>query len=1020
MLKRYIKLSWLAIALALFFFNNTKAQFPITTNESEIGLILDCFEKAIQKTDTSGIYSMLGPQISVKGKTTDPRFQIRSILERAGQRKTIMSPSGVVEEIGNFWDLEIKVLEIKFANDSTEAVANCQLKLWAAVTDTPRTIKTTSESFKFKKIDNKGWQLVGFDNLFDFLEKEVNLGKHIPIPIPIKLAGPIPVKLTGSAGRPIIEALALKEGGPKGEGGYSDYALIPRKIFEPDVWRLTKGYTNGQWGIDLYAYPYSASQAYFFSGDDLLDAVMFITDYAWHRIVYIPSYSDYIYAFGSLGSDLGKFNSPSGIVVYNLPNDNIWNYYVVVADKYNHRIAKMCYYWPSEQITSTSEITGGGLAFPEYLDVNNGGRFGNASNHRIWVCNGDGYIKKFDLLSGNLLLEFGVGYDLQGIACGRSFFLTNPPYEHFANNNDIYVITGSDIHQYREDPPGNIQWIRTLTIAPTFPPWPPPPPWPIIMTSIDVDNFGQVWTTEVDTTDGSSVIVKYTPDLIPLCRFNAGGSFNYLQDFANTGGYKGCGNAFVIEKWENGSGGLYYSIGTDIINVSTGSNPEHWCHYIAYTLIDPALIAVKVYNQAGTFIKTVKDTINPYFPDFSGWHDYWWDGTDNSNHIVPSGDYRIEVTAYSGYTNINTGQPTNTVTRDGWVHHIDYTAPLSIPTITSISAIDTSICLVWDDNNSNELGYIIERKDATTGQWNVIDTTTWDVESYTDPQTMGSETYDYRIKAYNYFHTTGYSNTVTKRAHPRPPQIFRVENWYCNRPTWPAKIAPSEEGISTFKPLGNGQPNPDSIPSDLSVIYVDYPVNQKPGTYAYIEAWSRSCQWYNHFYVKKETTMVDLPHHRILIHTPPDTTYCSDWTYYFRVRTKDIYGDSSMFAPADWGWPFACIVGPCHVHFGPWPNMLKRTPTVFSLEQNYPNPFNPETQIRYVLPQATHVKLVLYNVLGQEVRTLVDEDQTPGIKTVRWDGKDENGKDVASGVYFYKIQAGNGKFSDVKKMVILK
>lgn len=93
-------------------------------------------------------------------------------------------------------------------------------------------------------------------------------------------------------------------------------------------------------------------------------------------------------------------------------------------------------------------------------------------------------------------------------------------------------------------------------------------------------------------------------------------------------------------------------------------------------------------------------------------------------------------------------------------------------------------------------------------------------------------------------------------------------------------------------------------------------------------------------------------------------------------------------------------------------------PTVFSLAQNFPNPFNPKTMIRFALPKDSWVKLEVYNILGQKVKTLVDEKLAAGVKEVEWDGKDNKGLEVASGIYFYKIKADD--FSDVKKMVMLK
>jgi|GEM_PF-4968024 len=90
----------------------------------------------------------------------------------------------------------------------------------------------------------------------------------------------------------------------------------------------------------------------------------------------------------------------------------------------------------------------------------------------------------------------------------------------------------------------------------------------------------------------------------------------------------------------------------------------------------------------------------------------------------------------------------------------------------------------------------------------------------------------------------------------------------------------------------------------------------------------------------------------------------------------------------------------------------------YGLGQNYPNPFNPETQIVYSLPEAGRVRLTVYNALGQEVRTLVDEARGPGRHAIRWDGRDEAGREVSSGVYLYRMEVGG--FSQVHKMILLK
>ena len=88
-------------------------------------------------------------------------------------------------------------------------------------------------------------------------------------------------------------------------------------------------------------------------------------------------------------------------------------------------------------------------------------------------------------------------------------------------------------------------------------------------------------------------------------------------------------------------------------------------------------------------------------------------------------------------------------------------------------------------------------------------------------------------------------------------------------------------------------------------------------------------------------------------------------------------------------------------------------PSTFSLAQNFPNPFNPSTTIRFSLPIASHVRLTVYNPLGQAVRDLVDSEQEAGFHEVSLDGSA-----LASGMYYYRLQAGN--FTETKKLMLLK
>ncbi|MBD3217818.1 MAG: T9SS type A sorting domain-containing protein, partial [candidate division Zixibacteria bacterium] len=96
----------------------------------------------------------------------------------------------------------------------------------------------------------------------------------------------------------------------------------------------------------------------------------------------------------------------------------------------------------------------------------------------------------------------------------------------------------------------------------------------------------------------------------------------------------------------------------------------------------------------------------------------------------------------------------------------------------------------------------------------------------------------------------------------------------------------------------------------------------------------------------------------------------------------------------------------------------KALPKAFELNQNFPNPFNATTQITYKLTRGSNVSLEIYNTMGQKVRTLVDEYRDAGRYTVEWDSKNDAGSDVASGVYLYKMRAG--ETVDSKKMTLLK
>jgi flagellar hook assembly protein FlgD len=100
------------------------------------------------------------------------------------------------------------------------------------------------------------------------------------------------------------------------------------------------------------------------------------------------------------------------------------------------------------------------------------------------------------------------------------------------------------------------------------------------------------------------------------------------------------------------------------------------------------------------------------------------------------------------------------------------------------------------------------------------------------------------------------------------------------------------------------------------------------------------------------------------------------------------------------------------------PNSKLYVPARFTLHQNYPNPFNPVTVIQFEISKAIEVRIIVYNVLGERVKTLVSGYFPAGSSSVRWDGTNEAGIRVCSGIYVYQMTAGNTVIT--RRMILIK
>jgi len=136
-----------------------------------------------------------------------------------------------------------------------------------------------------------------------------------------------------------------------------------------------------------------------------------------------------------------------------------------------------------------------------------------------------------------------------------------------------------------------------------------------------------------------------------------------------------------------------------------------------------------------------------------------------------------------------------------------------------------------------------------------------------------------------------------------------------------------------------------------------------------------------------------------------DTDYEVDVTVYYRLVAYDDGGNASEHSVAI---DITVL----------WADLGIAIPDEFAIHQNYPNPFNPVTTLRYDLPENGHVNITIYDMLGRQVKTLINEYQDPGYRSIIWDATNDYGKPVSAGMYLYQIQAG--EYISTKKMVLLK
>ena len=393
----------------------------------------------------------------------------------------------------------------------------------------------------------------------------------------------------------------------------------------------------------------------------------------------------------------------------------------------------------------------------------------------------------------------------------------------------------------------------------------------------------------------------------------------------------------------------------------------------------------------------------------------------------------------------------------GWKASIDQVAPTAPSNFSGNLINQNKIKFDWTDNSSNERGFILYHKSGEQGNYEILHYIKTNCETVTiDPLVPGTSHYFYLV-AYNSYGESEASETLEFTLAP-------AEN---NAPNIPTNPFPANGSMYEFNQhmvlkwdctdvdeydqlrydiyLGLSSPPPLLVSDVVDLSYYDmthgYPVAQT--YYWQVVAKDGSGQstaspiW--NFYTPEGTWGSMMSYTLSVGADNGGQTNPIPGDYRFSLPQGSSSGLNYIYAIPDEGNTFTGWVGDIdveHMNDNPLEVMMDsdknitatflvtdvvndKIPIAFQLSQNYPNPFNPTTKLKYSIMTESHVKLSIYNILGEKVCDLVDDVKKAGHHEIYW-----SGRQFASGVYIYKIIAnpldGSNSFSDIKKMILLK
>ena len=296
---------------------------------------------------------------------------------------------------------------------------------------------------------------------------------------------------------------------------------------------------------------------------------------------------------------------------------------------------------------------------------------------------------------------------------------------------------------------------------------------------------------------------------------------------------------------------------------------------------------------------------------------------------------------------------------------VPFTAPANL---TAAAVSSSKINLTWQENNTLEAGFKIQRSTNAGATWILKDSVGANITAYTDSLLTQNTIYHYRIFAYNLYNNSSYSNVA-----------FDTTFIYVPLPSAPNLISPPNNS--------SGQSTTPLLDWDTVSAATNYKIQVS------VDSLFTSPVYDSTGVVLSQVTV-------------PAGRLNNNTSYFWRVRGRNNGGEG----PWSVIWRFTTSL-----------TSITQTgteiPEVFKLYNNYPNPFNPVTKIKFDIPAVSSnsvpVKIAVYNLLGEEVTLLADKQMQPGSYDVSFDASM-----YSTGVYFYRIKAG--EFTDVKKMILVK